>query len=152
MGGEARGREESLEARSLKHRRPKLSLRVLSFLIRVASYYVILKKVAEVKDLYGNSVNRSTWSYENRVSNHFVIFLNFPCLIACLLCCLLMSFFFLACFVVRDLCRDRIRQNYFLIPPPQPLPYFFPYPQFFLLTQVTVIRNQRAPKAGFGAV
>ena len=63
VGGEARGREESLEARSLKHRRPKLSLRVLSFLIRVASYYVILKKAVEVKDLYGNSVNRSTWSY-----------------------------------------------------------------------------------------
>ena len=34
----------------------------------------------------------STWSYENRVSKHLVIFLNFPCLIACLLCCLLMSF------------------------------------------------------------
>ena len=26
-----------------------------------------------------------TWSYENRVSKHFVIFLNFPGLIACLL-------------------------------------------------------------------
>ena len=36
----------------------------------------------------------STWSYENRVSKHFVIVLSFPCLIACLLCCLLMSFFF----------------------------------------------------------
>ena len=24
----------------------------------------------------------STWSYENRVSKHFVIFRNFPCLIA----------------------------------------------------------------------
>ena len=36
----------------------------------------------------------STWSYENRFSKHFVIFLNFPCLIACLLCCLLMSYFF----------------------------------------------------------
>ena len=38
--------------------------------------------------------NVSAWSYENRVSKHFVIFLNFPYLIACLLCCLLMSFFF----------------------------------------------------------
>ena len=35
----------------------------------------------------------STSSYENRVSKHFVIFLNFHCVIACLLCCLLMSFF-----------------------------------------------------------
>ena len=30
----------------------------------------------------------STWSYENRVNKHFVISLNFPCLIACLLSCL----------------------------------------------------------------
>ena len=37
----------------------------------------------------------STWSYENQVSKHSVIFLNFHCLIACLLCCLLMSCFFL---------------------------------------------------------
>ena len=58
----------------------------------------------------------STSSYENRVSKHFVIFLNFHCVIACLLCCLLMSFFF-ACFVVRDLCRSGYRQNYHLIPP-----------------------------------
>ena len=75
VGGKARGREESLEAKSLKNRRPKFSLRVLSFLIRVTSYYVILKKAVEIKDLYRNSVNRSsTWSYENRVSKHFVIF------------------------------------------------------------------------------
>ena len=32
---------------------------------------------------------------KTEVSKHFVIFLNFPCLIACLLCCLLMSFFLL---------------------------------------------------------
>ena len=69
------------------------------------------------------------WSYENRVSKHFVIFLNFSCLTACLLCCLFMScFFFFACFVVRDLCRSGCRQNYYLIPPP----LIFPYPQFFL--------------------
>ena len=40
------------------------------------------------------SQHKSTWSYENRVSKHFVIFLNFPCLIACLLCYWLMSYFF----------------------------------------------------------
>ena len=33
------------------------------------------------------------WSYENRLSEHCVISLNFPCLIACLLSCLLMCFF-----------------------------------------------------------
>ena len=58
-------------------------------------------------------------SYENGVSKHFEIFLNFPCLIASLLCCLLMSFFF-SCLVVRDLCRSGCRQNYFLTPHPLP--------------------------------
>ena len=79
-----------------------------------------------------------TWSYENRVSKHFVIFLSFPCLIACLLCCLLCTFFSGgACFVVMDLCRSRCRQNYYL-PPPSSLPtpnfsaFFRPYPQFSL--------------------
>ena len=28
-------------------------------------------------------IHISTWSYENRVNKHFVIFLNFCCLIAC---------------------------------------------------------------------
>ena len=37
--------------------------------------------------------NISTWTYENEVSKHFVISLNFPCLIACLLSCSLMWFF-----------------------------------------------------------
>ena len=56
----------------------------------------------------------STWSYENRVSKHFVIVLSFPCLIACLLCCLLMSFFFFAYLLVRNLCRSGCIQNYYL--------------------------------------
>ena len=55
----------------------------------------------------------STWSYENRVSKHFVIVLGFPCQIAYLLCCLHMSFFF-PYLVVKDLCRSGCRQNYYL--------------------------------------
>ena len=80
-----------------------------------------------------SSFYKSTWSYENRVSEHFVIFLNFPCLIACLLCCLLMSYF-LACLVVRDLCRSECRQNYYLTPLP-----IFSLPTILSLTQVTVL-------------
>ena len=71
----------------------------------------------------------STWSYENRVSKHFVIFLNFPSLIACLLCCLLMSYFFwlvLWLGICVEVDVDRITIS------PAPPPYFFPYPQFFL--------------------
>ena len=82
----------------------------------------------------------STWSYENWASKHFVIFPNFRYLIACLLCCLLMCFllmcfFFLACLVVRDLCRRGCTQNYLLSnhPPPRPL-FFFPTHNFFFNT------------------
>ena len=42
--------------------------------------------------------SRYTWSYENRVSKHFLILLNFPRIIACLQCCLLMSFLFFCLF------------------------------------------------------
>ena len=68
------------------------------------------------------TLNYLYWSYENRVSKYFVIFLNFSCLIAGLLCCLLMCFF--VCFVVRDLCRSGFRQNYYLTPLPPSLPLF----------------------------
>ena len=69
-------------------------------------------------------LNYFYWSYEKRVSKHFVIFLNLPCLIACLLCCLLMCF--VACFVVGDSCRSGFRQNYYLTPLPPSQFYFVP--------------------------
>ena len=58
---------------------------------------------------------------ETRVSKHFVIPLNFACLMACLLSCLLMSFFFVR-FVVRALCRCGCTQNFanFYLRPPSP--------------------------------
>ena len=142
----------------------------------------------------------STGSYENRVSKHFAISLNFSCLIASLLSFLLVFFF--VRFVVRNLCRSGCKQNssnFFLPPPPlHSLPFFFffdpihnslfkwqlpspassRYPSYqrrlgtefsrlaWQVTshpksprttgneavQVTVIWNQCAPKAGFGAV
>ena len=58
--------------------------------------------------------------------------------------------FFFAWFVVRDLWRSGCRQNYYLAPPP-PLP-IFSSPTILCLTQVTVIWNKCAPKAGLGAV
>ena len=74
---------------------------------------------------------------KNRVSKHFVIFVNFPCLIACFLCCLLMSFFFwlvlwLAICVEVDV--DRIT-----ILTPHPPSLFCSLPTILSLTQVTVI-------------
>ena len=85
-----------------------------------------------------------TWSYENRVSKHFVIFLNFPCKIACLLCCLLMSFVF-ACFVVRDLCRSGCGQNYYLpAPPPAPPIFFVPTHNSLFNTSDSYLKSVRA--------
>jgi len=45
-----------------------------------------------VADIGSWPIHISTWSYENWVSKHFVISLNFPCLIASLLSCLLVFF------------------------------------------------------------
>ena len=61
----------------------------------------------------------STWSYESRVSKHFVIFLNFPCLIACLLCCLLMLLFLLVLWL--GICVEVDVDGITILPPP-PLP------------------------------
>ena len=67
----------------------------------------------------------STWSYENRVSKHFVIFLNFPCLIACLLCCLLMLLFLLVLWLV--ICVEVHVDGIIILPRPLPpsLPHYF---------------------------
>ena len=87
-----------------------------------------------------NKYINSTWSHENRVSKHFVIFLNFPCLIACLLCCLLMSFFFLLVLCL-GICVELDVDRITILPAPPPsLPIFFSsLPTTLFLIQVTVI-------------
>ena len=91
------------------------------------------------------------WSYtENRVSTHFVIFPNFACLIACLLCCLPVSFFLFVCLWLGICVEEDVHRITILLSIP---PYvFLSLPTILSLTQVEVIRNQCAPKAGFGAV
>ena len=80
--------------------------------------------------------NISTWIDKNRVSKHFVIYLNFLCLS---LFAVLFLYFacFLGCFLLRDLCRSVRRQNFenfYLTTPPLPpsLAFSRPYPQFSL--------------------
>ena len=79
--------------------------------------------------------NKSTWSYENRVSKHFVIFRNFPLFnhLTCMYCVVcLFRFFFFACFLARGLCRSGCRQNYYHTP--LPLPIFLPTHNSFFKT------------------
>ena len=68
----------------------------------------------------------STWGYENWVSKHFVISLNFPCVIASLLSCLLVSFFLFVLWL--DICVevavDRI-SRISVYPPPLFTPSLF---------------------------
>ena len=74
------------------------------------------------------TLNYFYWSYENRISKHFVIFLNFPCLTV-----LFAYVLFFACFVVKDLCKSWFRQKYYLTPLPPSLPIFVhPYAQLSL--------------------
>ena len=73
-----------------------------------------------------------TWSYENRVSKHFVIFLNLPCLIACLLCSLLMCFLLV---LWLGICVEADVDRITILAPP----YSFSLPSILCLTQVTVI-------------
>ena len=69
--------------------------------------------------------NISTWINENRVSKHFVISLNSPCLSLFTVLFAYVAVF--GCFVVRDLCRSGCRQNFanFFLTPSLPLCCFF---------------------------
>ena len=98
-------------------------------------------------------INKSTWSYENRVSKHFVVFSNFPCLIAWHVFTVLFAyvvFFFFLLVLWLGICVEVDLDGITISPPPHP--DFFSLSTILSLRQVTVIWNQRAPKAGFGAV
>ena len=79
---------------------------------RVTRVYLILPCKQHYWTPGTYSIEISTWSYENRVNKHVVIFLNFPCLIALHMFTVVLAyvFFFFACFVVTDLCRSGCRQ------------------------------------------
>ena len=62
------------------------------------------KKGRAFRNIGKKYIHISTWSYENRVSKHFVIFLNFLSLIACLL--LFAYGVFFACFVEVGICVE----------------------------------------------
>ena len=81
----------------------------------------------------------STGSYENRVSKHFAISLNFPCLIAALLSSVCLCLFFVR-FVVRNLCRSGCKQNFpnFFLHPPYPPP-LHSLPLFFFSLLSTIL-------------
>ena len=109
--------------------------------------------VTNMPDLLGFPCITSTRIYKNRGSKRFVIYLNFPCLS-------LFTVWFGLCrifswLVVRDFCRSGCRYNLansLSIYRARSLFGLFPsLPRSLSLTQVTVIWNRCAPKAGFGA-
>ena len=116
-----------------------LALRVKSHSLQERS---VPGNVLSVDHHVKNIIYISTWSYENRVSKHFVISLNFPCLTACLLCCLLMSIF--TCFVVRGLSRSGCRQNYYLIPLHPSLFFVVPTHNSLFNTSDSYLKSARA--------
>ena len=75
----------------------------------------------------------------------YVIFLNFPCVIACLLCCLLSRFFFLLVLWLGICVEGGCRQNYCLTrPSPLPLSIFFPTHNSFFNTSDRYLKSARA--------
>ena len=72
-----------------------------------------------------------------RLSNSLTYVYCFACLCV----------FFFACFLVRDLCRSRCRQNYYLTPPP-PLPswFFSPVHNCFFNTSDSYLKSERASR------
>ena len=89
----------------------------------------------------------ATWIYENRVSQHFVMSLNFPCLrffsVVCL--CRFLVVLWLRICVEKDISRihvSRSRFTFFLtFPPPPSFPrsVFPSLPRIICLKQVTVV-------------
>ena len=61
-----------------------------------------------------------TWMYKNRVSKHFVIVLDFPCL--SLFTVLFAYVVHFGCFVVKYLCSSGCRENFANYRSLQPLP------------------------------
>ena len=91
-----------------------------------------------------------TWSYENRVSKHFVIFSTSP--VNSLFTVLFAYVFFFLLVLWLGICVEVDVDRITILPPPLPRSLLFSLPTILCLTQVTVIRNQCAPKTGFGAV
>ena len=84
-------------------------------------------------------------SYKNRVSTHFVIFPNFPCLIACLLCCLLMSFFFSFLLVLwLGICVEEDVDRITILPSLPPYFFFVPTHNFLFNTSGSYLKSVRA--------
>ena len=97
------------------------------------------------KTICQNATNRSTWSYENRVSEYFVISFNVPCPIACLPSSLLMSFFFWVVLWLRlcvDMAVDRILRI-FIYPAPllPPSVFLFLFLFFFYPTHNCLLKT-----------
>ena len=94
----------------------------------------------------------STGIFENQVSKHFVISLNFPCLsLFTALFAYVSSFFWLfRCFMVRNLRRGGCRQNFtnfflsFFLSLPPSLVFFHPYPQFSLYSSHSYLKSAHA--------
>ena len=99
----------------------------------------MMKLVAKVD--YKQVYYISTWSYENRDGKHY-FFTNFTQLsLSGIWFTVLiddMVFFPFACFVVKELCRSGLGQNYFLTTSPPPY-YFLSLPTVLSLIQVTVV-------------
>ena len=77
-------------------------------------------------------------------SKHFVIFLNFSCLIACLVCCLIKSFFLLVLWL--GICAEVDVDRITILPPslPPSLCFFFVSTKILFNTSDSYLKSVRA--------
>ena len=90
----------------------------------------------------------STWSYENRVSKHFVIFRNFPCLIAwhmfTVLFAYVVFFFFFLLVLWLGICVEVGVDRINILPPHPPSRFVFPTHNSFCNTSDSYLKSARA--------
>ena len=88
----------------------------------------------------------STWSYENRASKHFVIFLNFACLIVWHMFTVLLAYvvFFYLLVSWLGICVEVHVERITILPPPLPSWSFFPTQNSFFNTSDSYLKSARA--------
>ena len=91
--------------------------------------------------IYSTYIYPELW---NRVSKHFVIFLNFPCLIAWHMITVLLAYVVFSLVLWLGICVEVDVDRITLFPPPPPPNFFIPTHNCFFNTSDSYLKSARA--------